>query len=143
VRLHARGPAAVRQLLQRPLAQGDDSTSVGEAVRPAAADLGINADGRSFEGLVDRPFDDQDAQLVRQASAALGRGLRRATVGLRDDAPAAPLETGGLVIGADLRPRGGTPAVYAWFRTLNPARTPACSSAWPSGIQPCRWFAAT
>jgi DNA-binding CsgD family transcriptional regulator len=72
----------------------------------------------------DRPFDDQDAQLVREASGALGRGMRRATVGLRDDAPAAPLETGVLVIDAELRPRGGTAAVYAWFRALNPARMP-------------------
>jgi DNA-binding CsgD family transcriptional regulator len=72
----------------------------------------------------DRPFDDQDAQLVREASGALGRGMRRATVGLRDDAPAAPLETGVLVIDAELRPRGGNAAVYAWFRALNPARMP-------------------
>jgi DNA-binding CsgD family transcriptional regulator len=72
----------------------------------------------------DRPFDDQDAQLVREASEALGRGMRRATVGLRDEAPAAPLEAGVLVMGADLRPRGGTPAVYGWFRALNPAGMP-------------------
>jgi hypothetical protein len=72
----------------------------------------------------DRPFDNQDAQLVHEASVALGRGMRRATVGLHDDALAAPLEAGVLLIDADLRPRGGTPAVYAWFRALNPAAMP-------------------
>jgi DNA-binding CsgD family transcriptional regulator len=82
----------------------------------------------------DRPFGEEDAQLVRGASAVLGRGMRRASVGLRDDAPAAPLETGVLMIGADLRPLGGTPAIYAWFRTLNPAGMP-----YPGGIPSLVW----
>jgi hypothetical protein len=82
----------------------------------------------------DRPFDAQDAQLLRDASTVLGRGIRRATVGLRDDAPAAPLETGVLLVGADLRPSGGTPAIYAWFRALNPAGMP-----YPGGIPSLVW----
>jgi DNA-binding CsgD family transcriptional regulator len=72
----------------------------------------------------DRPFDAQDAEFVRAASAALGRGMRRATVGLRDDARAVPRGTGVLLIGANLQPQGGTPAIYAWFRALNPAGMP-------------------
>ena len=72
----------------------------------------------------DRQFDTQDAQLARDASTVLGRGMRRATVGLRDDAPVVPRETGVLLVGADLRPLGGTPAISAWFRALNPAGMP-------------------
>jgi DNA-binding CsgD family transcriptional regulator len=82
----------------------------------------------------DRPFGTEDVQLVRSASSVLGRGMRRATVGLRDDAPAVPLETGVLMIGADLRPLGGTPAIYAWFRVLNPAGMP-----YPGGIPSLVW----
>jgi DNA-binding CsgD family transcriptional regulator len=82
----------------------------------------------------DPPFGTEEVRLVRGASAVLGRGMRRATVGLRDDAPAAPLETGVLMIGADLRPLGGTPAIYAWFRALNPAGMP-----YPGGIPSLVW----
>ena len=82
----------------------------------------------------DRRFDAHDAELLRDASAALGRGMRRATVGLRDGAPAVPRETGVLLIGADLRPQGGTPAIYAWFRALNPAGMP-----YPDGIPSLVW----
>jgi DNA-binding CsgD family transcriptional regulator len=82
----------------------------------------------------DRPFGAEDAQLAREASTALGRGMRRATVGLRDDAPAAPLQTGVLMIGGDLRPLGGTPAASAWFRALNPAGMP-----YPGGIPSLVW----
>jgi DNA-binding CsgD family transcriptional regulator len=84
----------------------------------------------------DRPFGAEDAQLAREASTALGRGMRRAAVSLRDDAPAAPLETGVLMVGSDLRPLGGTPAVYAWFRALNPAGMP-----YPDGIPSLVWSA--
>jgi DNA-binding CsgD family transcriptional regulator len=72
----------------------------------------------------DRRFDAHDAELVRDASTTLGRGMRRATVGLRDGAPALPRETGVLLIGANLRPQGGTPAIYRWLRALNPAGMP-------------------
>jgi DNA-binding CsgD family transcriptional regulator len=84
----------------------------------------------------DRPFDDQDVQLAREASAVLGRGMRRAAVGPREDGPGAPLATGVLMIGADLRPSGGTPAVHAWFRALNPARMP-----YKDGIPSLVWSA--
>jgi DNA-binding CsgD family transcriptional regulator len=82
----------------------------------------------------DRPFDAHDAQLLRDVSGILGRGMRRATVGLRDQAPAAPLETGVLIIGSDLQPRGGTPPIYAWFRALNPSAMP-----YPGGIPSLVW----
>ena len=45
-------------------------------------------------------------------------------VGLRDDAPVVPPEAGVLLVGADLQPLGGTPAISAWFRALNPAGMP-------------------
>jgi DNA-binding CsgD family transcriptional regulator len=72
----------------------------------------------------DRPFSPEDAQLLCDASSLLGRGMRRATVGLREQAPPAPIESGVLLVGADLCPRGGTPAIYEWFRALNPAGMP-------------------
>jgi hypothetical protein len=37
-----------------PGRSGDDSTSVGDALHRAAADLGIEAGGRSFEALAER-----------------------------------------------------------------------------------------
>jgi DNA-binding CsgD family transcriptional regulator len=82
----------------------------------------------------DPPFSRDDAQLLRDATRTLGRGMRCATVGLREDAPAAPLETGVMIIGSDLRPRGGTPSIDAWFRALNPAGMP-----YPGGIPSLVW----
>jgi DNA-binding CsgD family transcriptional regulator len=82
----------------------------------------------------DRPFDEHDIQLLREACAALGRGMRRATVGLREEAPPAPLETGVMMISADLRPLGGTPSIHAWFRALNSAGMP-----YPGGIPSLVW----
>jgi hypothetical protein len=55
----------------RAAAVGDNSTSVGEAVQRVAADLGIDADGRSFEevaGLVGA------AAGARGATGRLGEG---------------------------------------------------------------------
>jgi len=72
----------------------------------------------------DRPFDADDVALVRAASTSLGRALRRATIRSRTNAPKAPLETGILLIGPDLLPRGATATVQAWFRALNPAGFP-------------------
>ncbi|MGI9147536.1 MAG: helix-turn-helix transcriptional regulator [Chloroflexota bacterium] len=72
----------------------------------------------------DRPFDDDDAALVRAASTNLGRAMRRATVRSRNPAPAAPLATGILLIRPDLQPSAGTPTVQAWFRALNPGGFP-------------------
>ena len=82
----------------------------------------------------DKPFDAGDAQLARDASAILGRALRRATVVVDEHAPAAPLETGVLLLGPDLRINGTTPAASAWFRVLNPARMP-----YPGGIPSLVW----
>jgi DNA-binding CsgD family transcriptional regulator len=72
----------------------------------------------------DRPFGADDASLLRAAAPTLGRALRRATVTPSNGTPGAPREAGVLLIGPDLAPRGGTPAVRAWFRALNPGGIP-------------------
>jgi DNA-binding CsgD family transcriptional regulator len=82
----------------------------------------------------DRPFSLEDAQLLRDLSGLLGRGMRKATVGLRENGPPVPWESGVLLVGPDLRPRGGTPPIYDWFRALNPAGMP-----YPGGIPSLVW----
>ena len=82
----------------------------------------------------DGPFSPEDAQFLRDAASLFGRGMRKATVGLRERTPSAPLQSGVLLVGGDLRPRGGTPAVYEWFRALNPAGMP-----YPGGIPSLVW----
>jgi hypothetical protein len=47
----ARQAARHGRLIRALRPHGDDSTSVGEAVRRAAAELGLEADGRGFEDL--------------------------------------------------------------------------------------------
>jgi DNA-binding CsgD family transcriptional regulator len=84
----------------------------------------------------DRPFSADDARFLRESSKALGRALRRSTMGARRRAPAVALQTGVLVIEADLRTHRGTPAVWEWFRLLNPNRVP-----FPDGIPSLVWGA--
>jgi DNA-binding CsgD family transcriptional regulator len=72
----------------------------------------------------DRPFSADDVALVRTASVSIARALRAATVRSRKNGPTAPGEAGILLIGPDLEPRGGTPAIWSWFRALNTARVP-------------------
>jgi DNA-binding CsgD family transcriptional regulator len=107
----------------------------GDELRVIAADeRGCWARFDLWRDRDDRPFDEEDARLVRDASRVLGGAVRRATVGLRDVAEAAPPETGVLLVGADFRPRGGTPTIHAWFRALNPAGMP-----YPGGIPSLVW----
>lgn len=97
----------------------------GDELRVVAADeRGCWARFDFWRDRGERPFDEEDVRLVRDASRILGRAVRRATVGLRDVAETAPLETGVLLVGADFRPRGGTRTIHDWFRALNPAGMP-------------------
>jgi DNA-binding CsgD family transcriptional regulator len=109
----------------------------GDELRVVAADeRGCWARFDLWRDRDDRPFDAEDARLVRDASRILGRAVRRATVGLRQVASAAPIESGVLLVGADFRPRGATPPIHAWFRALNPAGMP-----YPNGIPSLVWSA--
>ncbi len=82
----------------------------------------------------DPPFDADDAQLMRDLSSVLARGLRRQAVAPSEDAETAPPETGVLILGDDLVPRGSTAAARDWFTALNPAQ-----SAFPDGIPGVVW----
>ncbi len=82
----------------------------------------------------DRPFDRADADLFRDVSGVLGSGMRKATVALGEPPATTPTEAGVLLVGADLTPRGRTPAIDAWFRALNPAGIP-----YPAGIPSLVW----
>jgi len=68
----------------------------------------------------DPPFDAEDAQLMRDASAVLGRMLRRQAVAPTGDAGALPAEAGVLLLDTALRPAGSTPSIRDWFTLLNP-----------------------
>jgi DNA-binding CsgD family transcriptional regulator len=109
----------------------------GDELRVVAADeRGCWARFDLWRDRDDRPFDAEDAQLARDASVILGRAVRRATVGVCQVASAAPIESGVLLVGADFRPRGGTPSINAWFRALNPAGMP-----YAGGIPSLVWSA--
>ena len=72
----------------------------------------------------DPPFSTDDAQLLRDVSRSLGRGMRRATVRPSDEVPSSPIETGVLLVDENRRVCGSTPAVHQWFRVLNTTRVP-------------------
>jgi len=82
----------------------------------------------------DRPFSAEDAALLRGSSRALGRALRRSIMRVRREAPATAKQTGVLVIEGDLKTHRGTPAIWEWFRLLNPNRVP-----FPDGIPTLVW----
>jgi DNA-binding CsgD family transcriptional regulator len=72
----------------------------------------------------DRPFSADDAQFLREVSSALGRAVRRTTVGDREKPSSVPPPAGVLVIDANLQAHRTTPATKEWFRLLNPAAVP-------------------
>ena len=87
-----------------------------------------------FRDSDDPSFDADDAQLMRELSAVLARGLRRQAVAPAEDGETTPAETGVLLLDAGLEPRGSTAAARAWFAALNAAGTP-----FPDGIPGVVW----
>ncbi len=83
----------------------------------------------------DRPFDPDDAQLMRDASRLIARALRRGAVAPRPTG-APPPDTGVLLLDDRLRPCGSTASAREWFEILSPARMPL-----PDGIPTSAWSA--
>ena len=95
----------------------------------ATDDRGSWGDFRLYRNSDDAPFDADDARLMRDVSALLARGLRRAAVAPIDAADGATSEMGVLLLDGCLQPCGATESARVWFRALNPADTP-----FPDGI---------
>jgi DNA-binding CsgD family transcriptional regulator len=97
-------------------------------------ELGPWGDVRLFRDSDDAPFEAEDAQLMREVSALLARGLRRGAISPRVASAIAPAETGVLMLNADLNPCGTTDSARAWFAALSPPETPS-----PDGIPSFVW----
>ena len=100
----------------------------------ATDDRGSWGDFRLYRNSDDAPFDADDARLMRDVSALLARGLRRAAVAPIDAADGATSEMGVLLLDGCLQPCGATESARVWFRALNPADTP-----FPDGIPGLVW----
>jgi DNA-binding CsgD family transcriptional regulator len=110
---------------------------VGDELRAAAVDeYGCWGDVLLWRDSDDRPFDPDDAQLMRDASRLIARALRRGAVAPTAPTGASPRDTGVLLLDDALRPCGSTASARAWFDALNPARMPL-----PDGIPTSAWSA--
>lgn len=116
-----------REILS-PYGVGDELTCV------AVDELGPWGDFRLFRSSDDRPFEPEDARLMRELSALLARGLRRGAVSPSATTATAPAETGVLLLDRNLQPCGATDSARAWFTALNPAQMPV-----PDGIPTFVW----
>jgi DNA-binding CsgD family transcriptional regulator len=110
---------------------------VGDELRAAVVDeYGCWGDLHVWRSSDDRPFDAEDAQLLRDSSTLLARALRRGTVAPVEMGRTAPTETGVLLLNAELSQCGATGSARAWFAALNPA-----DMAYPEGIPNVVWSA--
>jgi DNA-binding CsgD family transcriptional regulator len=110
---------------------------VGDELRAAAVDeYGCWGDILLWRDSDDRPFDPDDARLMRDASRLIARALRRGAVAPSPGTGSSPPETGVLLLDDALRPCGSTASARAWFDALNPARMPL-----PDGIPTSAWSA--
>jgi len=98
---------------------------VGDELGCVAADeRGCWGDFRLYRSSDDRPFSAEDAQLMRDVSALLARGLRRGAVAAVDDADASAPAVGVLMLDDQLCSSGATDSARAWFAALNPTGIP-------------------
>jgi DNA-binding CsgD family transcriptional regulator len=108
---------------------------VGDELLCVAADeLGAWGDVILYRDSDDPPFDAEDAQLMRRASALLARGLRRHALAPREDAGRAPSGTGVLLLDGGLRPSAWTGSAREWFAALSPPGSPLSD-----GVPPFVW----
>lgn len=110
---------------------------VGDELRGAAVDdYGCWGDVLLWRDSDDRPFDPDDARLMRDASSLIARALRRGAVAPSPATGSPPPDTGVLLLDDGLRPCGSTASAREWFATMNPARMPL-----PDGIPTSAWSA--
>jgi DNA-binding CsgD family transcriptional regulator len=84
----------------------------------------------------DRPFDDDELELLASAGRSLASVLRRGLGGRIDGRAAAPLAPGVVVLGPDLNVRASTPQASAWFELLPAAPLFALWNMLPGTIYP-------
>lgn len=85
----------------------------------------------AYRDRADRPFDEQDLDLLASLGPSLGGALRRNALGVGRERAAVERSPGVLVLDADLRLRSWTSAARLWVEALPAARL---SEAW--GILP-------
>jgi DNA-binding CsgD family transcriptional regulator len=108
-----------------PYGVGDELRCVG------VDDRGCWVEFLFWRDHADRPFDVEDARLLRDAAPSLGTLARRATVAIGERPPDPSPETGVLLLDHALRPLGATPPARAWFDILHPGA--------PDGVPPLVW----
>ena len=108
---------------------------VGDELRCVVADgYGSWGDFMLFRASDDRPFDADDAQLMRHVSDVLAGALRRHAIKSIENPEPTPAETGVVLLDSRLQLVGTTAPARAWFTALNPAET------WfPDGIPALVW----
>jgi DNA-binding CsgD family transcriptional regulator len=108
---------------------------VGDELRCVVADdFGSWGEFMLFRASGDRPFDGEDAQMMRSVSELLAGALRRHAIRSIESPESTPTETGVILLDSRLRPCGTTAAARAWFTALNPAET-----QFPDGIPALVW----
>ena len=97
---------------------------VGDELRCVVADeYGSWADFMLFRASDDRPFDADDAQLLRHLSDVLSGAIRRHAIRSVERPEASPAETGVVLLDSRLKLCGATAPAREWFTALNPAET--------------------
>lgn len=98
---------------------------IGDELRAVIADeRGCWGTVQLFRDSDDPPYDPEDAALLRDVGSTLAGALRRGVVAPARAERATPTQTGVVLVGEDLRPRGVTEPGRAWLEVLDPARMP-------------------
>jgi DNA-binding CsgD family transcriptional regulator len=92
---------------------------MGDELRAAAVDEhGCWASFELMRGSDDRPFELDDANLMRDAARILARRLRKASVSASDGGGIDAGQTGVVLVDENLQPQGFTRAASEWFAQL-------------------------
>jgi DNA-binding CsgD family transcriptional regulator len=107
---------------------------MGDELRVSLADEhGCWASFEALRASDDPMFDDDDAELMRDAAAILARRLREASVGENTGQVVDAGQTGVLLMDEDLQPRGFTQAARDWFALVT-ARDKAEQTPLPTHV---------
>jgi DNA-binding CsgD family transcriptional regulator len=100
--------------------QWGQPSGMGDELRAAIVDEhGCWGSFELFRASDDDPFDEHDAELMREAVRILARALRRAAVSPGGEGDPCPDQAGVLLIDDQLRPRGLTREAGEWFASLD------------------------
>jgi DNA-binding CsgD family transcriptional regulator len=94
----------------------------------------------AYRDRADRPFDEQDLDLLESLGPSLGAALRRNALGVSRE-PAVERSPGVLVLDAELKLRSWTGAAQLWVEALPGARVTAAWGILPTIIYPAATLA--